>query len=67
MSKKAKKPTEAKALTISVPEAGRRLGLGRDSSYATAARGEIPILQFGKLQRVPLAVLERMLAEGKRG
>jgi excisionase family DNA binding protein len=51
---------------MSVPEAGKRLGLGRDAAYAAAARGELPILRFGKLQRVPVAALEKMLEAGKR-
>jgi excisionase family DNA binding protein len=50
--------------TMSVPEAGRKyLGLGRDASYAAARRGELPVLYFGKLMRVPRAAMERMLME----
>jgi excisionase family DNA binding protein len=49
--------------TISVPEAGRRLGLGRNASYEAARRGEMPLLQFGRRKRVPLRALERMLVE----
>jgi len=30
-----------KELTLSVPEAGRKLGLGRDASYEAARRGEL--------------------------
>jgi hypothetical protein len=49
-------------LTISVPEAGRRLaGLSKAASYAAAARGEFPIIKVGKLLRVPLRAFERML------
>jgi excisionase family DNA binding protein len=48
--------------TISVPEAGERLGLkSKDSAYAAAAKGEIPTIRLGKLLRVPVATLERML------
>jgi hypothetical protein len=36
----------AEPLTISVPAAGKRLaGLSRNSSYAAAARGEIPVIR----------------------
>jgi hypothetical protein len=35
-------------LTISVPEAGRRLGLGKNASYEAARRGELPVLRFGR-------------------
>jgi hypothetical protein len=55
-------------LTISVPEAGRRyFGLSRNGSYAAAARGEIPTIGIGRLKRVPVRALERMLdAVGER-
>ena len=49
-------------ITISVPAAGKRLaGLSRNASYAAAARGDIPIIKIGRLLRVPLAALERMI------
>jgi excisionase family DNA binding protein len=48
---------------MTVPEAGARLGLGRNSSYAAAARKEIPTIQIGRLLRVPKVAFERMLAE----
>jgi len=51
--------------TMSVPEAGKELGLSRNASYAAARRGEIPVLRFGKKLRVPTARFERMLEEGK--
>ena len=48
--------------TISVPEAGRKyFGLGKNASYEAAARGDMPVLRFGKRLRVPVAALERML------
>jgi excisionase family DNA binding protein len=50
------------ALTISVPEAGRKyLGIGRDLSYAAADRGEIPTIRVGRLLRVPVMAMERLL------
>ena len=49
-------------LTISVPEAGKRyFGLCRNASYDAAARGEIPVIKIGRLKRVPVRELERML------
>jgi hypothetical protein len=52
--------------TLDVPEAGRRyFGLSRAGSYAAAARGEIPIVKIGRLLRVPVVALERMLANAK--
>jgi hypothetical protein len=50
------------AHTISVPEAGERyFGLSRNGSYIAAARGEIPTIKIGRLLRVPIRALERML------
>jgi excisionase family DNA binding protein len=47
--------------TISVPEAGKRLGIGRNAAYEAARRGELPVLKFGKRLVVPLAALARKL------
>ena len=48
---------EKDELTISVPEAGRRLGLGKNASYEAARRGELPILRFGENCAFPLSPL----------
>ena len=49
-------------ITISVPEAGKRyFGLSRNGSYDAAARGEIPTIKIGRLLRVPVLALERMI------
>jgi Helix-turn-helix domain len=54
--------TEAIPLTISVPEAGKKyFGLGRNAAYSAAERGEIPTIKIGRLLRVPVRALERML------
>ena len=54
--------TEQAPLTISVPEAGKRyFGLCRNAAYDAAARGEIPTIRIGRLLRVPVRALERML------
>ncbi|OFX14806.1 MAG: hypothetical protein A2Z18_03550 [Armatimonadetes bacterium RBG_16_58_9] len=50
-------------LTISVPEAGRRISCGRNLSYRLAREGKIPVIKLGKKLRVPIAALERMLQE----
>ena len=48
--------------TLTVPEAGRRyFDLGRNASYEAARRGDIPTIKIGRLLRVPLVALERML------
>jgi len=47
--------------TLSVPAAGRYLGLGRAQAYAAASRGEIPTLRVGRRILVPTALLARRL------
>jgi len=49
-------------LTISVVEAGRRLGVGKNAAYDAARRGEIPVLRIGRRMVVPIAAFEAMLA-----
>jgi excisionase family DNA binding protein len=51
-------------LTISVPEAGRRLGIGRSSAYSAARTGQLPTIRIGGLVRVPVRALERLLDTG---
>jgi excisionase family DNA binding protein len=48
-------------LAISVPEAGKRLGIGRSAAYAAAASGQLPVIKLGGSLRVPLRALERLL------
>jgi hypothetical protein len=48
-------------LTYEVPEAGAKLGLGRNASYEAARRGDIPVIKLGKLLKVPKAKFDRML------
>ena len=55
---------EPPAKTISVPQAGKQyFGLGKNASYAAAARREIPVIKIGGRLRVPVIALERMLSE----
>ena len=55
-------------LTISVPEAGLRyFGLSLNGSYAAAARGEIPTIKVGRLRRVPVRAMERLLDTADQG
>jgi excisionase family DNA binding protein len=51
------------ALTISVREAGRRIGLSANASYRAAASGQIPAIRVGRNWRVPIRSLERLLDE----
>ena len=47
--------------TVSVPEAGKILNIGRGLAYEAAKSGQLPTLAFGKRRVVPTAVLRRML------
>ncbi len=62
----AKSPEKEECLTLTVPEAGRLLGLGRNLAYEAAHRGEIPVLKIGHRIVVPRAAFMRML-EGAPG
>jgi excisionase family DNA binding protein len=53
---------DPETVTMSVPEAGRLLGLSRNAAYDAARRREIPVLRFGRKLRVPRVALERLLA-----
>jgi excisionase family DNA binding protein len=48
-------------LAIDIPEAARRLGIGRNQAYEAAKAGELPTIPFGKRRVVPLVALERLL------
>jgi excisionase family DNA binding protein len=48
--------------TITIIEAARRLGIGRNQAYEAAHRGEIPSIKIGKRLLVPKAALEKMLS-----
>lgn len=44
-------------LTITVPEAGELLGIGRDAAYDAVERGDIPSLRIGRRILVPVPKL----------
>jgi len=53
--------------TMTVPEAGKHyFGLSRNGSYDAAARGDIPTIRIGRLLRVPVRSLERMLDDAEK-
>lgn len=47
--------------TLSVVEAGRRLGIGRGAAYRAARRGDLPVVRIGNRLLVPRRVLDRLL------
>ena len=48
--------------TLTIPEAGKVLGMCRRVAYAAAKSGYIPTIQVSeKLQKVPSAALRKML------
>ena len=57
-------PDPAKEAVVSIPRAGAILGLSRNSAYAAALRGEIPVIKIGRRSVVPTLALVRMLEEG---
>ena len=48
--------------TISVQEAAETLGISRATAYASAKNGSLPVLRFGRVLRVPVGQLLRMLS-----
>ena len=48
-------------LTVSIPEAAQALGIGRNSAYEAAARGEIPTVRIGARLLVPTRALDALL------
>jgi excisionase family DNA binding protein len=47
--------------TLTVEEAAKRLGIGRNAGYVAAQTGELPTIRIGRRILVPVAALERML------
>jgi excisionase family DNA binding protein len=43
---------------LTVPEAARRLSLGRATAYLLAQRGELPVVRIGRAVRIPARALE---------
>ena len=50
---------------MSVPEAGKTYyDLSKNGSYEAARRGDIPTIRVGRLLRVPVAAMERIVDQG---
>ena len=48
-------------LALTVEEAGRLLGIGRNTAYEAARRGELPTIRMGRRLLVPRVALENLL------
>jgi excisionase family DNA binding protein len=51
--------------TVTVGEAAKILGIGRNSAYQAVARGDIPVIRVGKRLLIPRVQIERLLAGEK--
>jgi excisionase family DNA binding protein len=47
--------------TLSIPEVGKALGIGRSAAYEAARSGQLPTIKIGRRILVPLVALERLL------
>jgi excisionase family DNA binding protein len=55
--------SEISRRTRTIPEAGKILGISRNSAYEAARTGEIQTIRLGKRLLVPNAALEALLGE----
>ncbi len=59
-TEKAEVDTDKVLLTV--PEAARRLSLGRTTAYQLIRRGELPSIRVGRAVRVPVHALDAWVA-----
>jgi len=52
-------------LTLTVPEAAARLGIGRNAAYQGVRRGEIPSIRVGGRILVPKRAFDELLNEAR--
>jgi excisionase family DNA binding protein len=48
--------------TLTIEEAAKVLGVGRNSAYLAAERGDLPTIRLGRRLLVPRSALERLLS-----
>jgi predicted DNA-binding transcriptional regulator AlpA len=53
--------------TYTMDEVAALFGIGRNAAYASAARGDFPVIRLGKTLRAPKAAIDRMLGRGGEG
>jgi len=56
---------DTQKLTLTVNEAAKMLGIGRQLAYDKVKTGEIPVIKIGRRLLVPRSALEKLLAEPK--
>lgn len=61
MKEKKARRVRQDAATLTMDQVAKQLGIGRNSAYEAARKGQIPIIRIGKLIRCPKAALDRML------
>jgi len=52
-------------LTLTVGEAAKVLGIGRNLCYDRVKTGEIPVIKIGRRLLVPRRALEKLLEQGQ--
>jgi excisionase family DNA binding protein len=52
--------------TVTIKEAAKILGIGRDQAYNAARLGQLPVIKIGRRLLVSLPALTRMLEEAGR-
>ena len=56
---------EEERLTLTVEEAAKLLGIGRQLAYERVKTGEIPVIKIGRRLLVPRSALEKLLVDPK--
>ena len=56
---------EPERLTLSIEEAAKILGIGRNLCYDKVKTGEIPVIRIGRRLLVPRRALEKLLEQGQ--
>ena len=56
---------EDKRMTLTIEEAAKLLGIGRNLCYDRVKTGEIPVIKIGRRLLVPRRALEKLLEQGQ--
>jgi hypothetical protein len=63
-SKPKRKPRNRGPYGLSIPDAGKMIGLGKNASYDATKAGKIPVMEFGKQRIVPRVEWLRKIGAG---